>query len=102
MSNVPAATSRKLSFEQSFKYSVYFLLCINIFLFLHEEWLASNHLFAGGVSLTHVIQAFAQTIDTTAWVVLLLLFELETFVLTIIKLKGGLSGPSTACVLPAM
>lgn len=101
MSNVPAATSRKLSFEQSFKYSVYFLLCINIFLFLHEEWLASNHLFAGGVSLTHVIQAFAQTIDTTAWVVLLLLFELETFVLDDNKIKGRLKwsihGVRAAC-----
>ncbi len=101
MNNASAAKCRKISFEQFFKYSVYFLLCLNIFLFLHEEWLASDHLFTGGVSLTHIIQAFAQTIDTAAWVVLLLLFELETFVLDDDKIQGRLKwtihGVRAAC-----
>ncbi len=101
MSNIAAAKRRKISFEHFFKYSVYLLLCINIFLFLHEEWLASDHLFTDGVSLAQVIQAFAQTIDTAAWVVLLLLFELETFVLDDDKIKGPLKwtihGVRAAC-----
>ena len=101
MHSVSAAKWRKISLEQFFKYSVYLLLCINIFLFLHEEWLASDHLFTGGVSLTHIIQAFAQTIDTAAWVVLLLLFELETYVLDDDKIKGPLKwtvhGVRAAC-----
>ena len=101
MNNLLAAKRRKISLEQVFKYAVYFLLCVNIFLFLHEEWLASDHLFTGGVSLTQIIQAFAQTIDTAAWVVLLLLFELETFVLDDDRIQGPLKwtihGVRAAC-----
>ncbi|MGI9287577.1 MAG: hypothetical protein ACR2P1_19490 [Pseudomonadales bacterium] len=52
--------------------------------------MAAKHLFTGGVSLSQTIQAFAATIDTAAWVVLLLLFELETFVLDDDKIKGPL------------
>jgi len=61
------------------KYVVYALLTLNIFLFFAEEWAASTHRFANGLSLTDVIEGFASTIDTAAWVVLLLMFELETY-----------------------
>lgn len=64
-----------------FKYTVYSLLAINIYLFFAEEWAASAHRFADGILLTEVIEAFAASIDTAAWVVLLLLFELETYIL---------------------
>ena len=66
---------------QLFKYAVYALLTANIFIFFAEEWAASAHRFAGGVALPDIIGGFAATIDTAAWVVLLLMFELETFVL---------------------
>lgn len=61
-----------------FKYSVYALLTLNIFLFFAEEYKASLLQFADGISPLDLIEAFASTIDTAAWVVLLLLFELET------------------------
>jgi hypothetical protein len=64
-----------------FKYSVYGLLTLNVYLFFAEEWAASAHRFADGVALTDVIEGFAASIDTAAWVVLLLMFELETYVL---------------------
>ena len=64
-----------------FKYSVYVLLTFNIFLFFREEWAATSHRFADGMAATDLIEAFAATIDTAAWVVLLLMFELETWVL---------------------
>jgi hypothetical protein len=64
-----------------FKYAVYLLLIVNIFLFLDEEWTAAPHRFVDGVSLGNIIEGFAATIDTTAWVILLLMFELETYVL---------------------
>ena len=64
-----------------FKYSVYVLLTLNIFLFFRQEWAAASHRFADGMGVTDLIEAFAATIDTTAWVVLLLMFELETWVL---------------------
>jgi len=66
---------------QLFKYSVYALLTLNIYLFFAEEWAASAHRFANGMQLADIIEGFAATIDTAAWVVLLLMFELETWVL---------------------
>jgi hypothetical protein len=75
---------------QIFKYCVYTLLAVNIFLFLREEWLASGHLFADGAPVAELIAVFAQTIDTAAWVVLLLLFELETFVIPEERVRGRL------------
>ena len=63
---------------QWLKYLVYGLLALNSLLFLREEWLASNHMFSGAVPLLEWITAFSATIDTAAWVLLLLLFELET------------------------
>ena len=65
----------------AFKYSVYALLTLNIFLFFQEESLATDQIFSGGVNLVDIIQGFAATIDTAAWLVLLLLFELQTSVL---------------------
>lgn len=73
-------SSRRTIF-QFFKYTVYVLLTINIYLFFAEEFAASNHQFPDGVAPNDLIEAFAATIDTAAWVVLLLMFELETYVL---------------------
>ena len=61
-----------------FKYSVYALLTFNVYLFFAEEWAAAVLQFPDGVGPGDVIEAYASTIDTAAWVVLLLLFELET------------------------
>ncbi len=66
---------------QLFKYSVYALLTLNIYLFFVIEWAASPHRFADGIIPSDIIQGFAATIDTAAWVILLLMFELETYVL---------------------
>ncbi len=66
---------------QFFKYTVYALLTVNIYLFFAEEWAAAAHRFTDGVAFGAIIEGFAASIDTTAWVVLLLMFELETFVL---------------------
>ena len=66
---------------QLFKYSVYALLTLNIYLFFAIEWAASAHRFADGIILADIIEGFAASIDTAAWVILLLMFELETYVL---------------------
>ncbi len=66
---------------QLFKYSVYALLTLNIYLFFVIEWAASPHRFADGIILFDIIEAYVATIDTAAWVLLLLMFELETYVL---------------------
>lgn len=64
-----------------FKYTVYALLTYNIYLFFQEEWLATEQTFSQGIVFSDLISGFAATIDTAAWVVLLLLFELETSVI---------------------
>jgi len=66
---------------QLFKYAVYALLAVNIAVFFSEEWAAAPTRFANGISFSQIIEGFAATIDTAAWVVLLLMFELETHVL---------------------
>lgn len=76
------ASSRFFRLFQIFKYCIYSLLALNVYLFFSDEWLAASHLFIGGVELTDLFQAFSASIDTAAWVVLLLLFEMETYVLS--------------------
>jgi hypothetical protein len=66
---------------QLFKYAVYVLLAANVYFFFAEEWAAAQLQFVDGVSFGNLIEAYAATIDTFAWVVLLLMFELETSVL---------------------
>ncbi|MDH3613004.1 MAG: hypothetical protein OEU90_02070 [Gammaproteobacteria bacterium] len=66
---------------QFFKYSVYVFLAMNVYWFFAEEHLAARLQFPVGVSLLDMIEAYAATIDTAAWVVLLIMFELETYVL---------------------
>ena len=63
---------------RAFKYAVYALLSLNILLFLRENHLAAVAQFPGGVPFADLIDTYAETIDTAAWVVLLLMFEVET------------------------
>jgi len=66
---------------QLFKYTVYALLTLNVVVFFLEEHAAAELQFADGVGLLDIIEAYSATIDTFAWVILLLMFELETWVL---------------------
>lgn len=66
---------------QFFKYLVYAFLAMNIYWFFGEEYLAAKLLYPNGVGLLDIIGGYNATIDTAAWVVLLLMFELETYVL---------------------
>jgi len=75
----------------AFKYTIYILLAYNILLWFQEDLAASAETFGGAIDWRNVVEAFSATIDTAAWVVLLLLFELETAVIPDEKLKGGLN-----------
>ena len=61
-----------------FKYLVYAALIANAALFFKEDWEAASHVFQDGLAFAQIIEGFAPSIDTAAWVILLLLFELET------------------------
>ncbi len=81
-----------------FKYAVYAFLAYNIFLWFQEDFAASAETFGDTVSWRNVVEAYSATIDTAAWVVLLLLFELETAVIPDEKLQGGLKWFMTGIV----
>ena len=66
---------------QFFKYAIYALLAFNVYVFWSDELLAATVEYSDGIPWLEVIGAYAATIDTAAWVVLLLMFELETYVL---------------------
>lgn len=78
--HAPLTLDKSRVFQVS-KYAVYALLTFNIYVFFAEEWAATAFRFVAGVALNDVIEGFAASIDTAAWVVLLLMFELETYVL---------------------
>jgi len=54
---------------------------MNIYWFYTAEGLAARVQFPNGFGIGVMIEAYAATIDTAAWVLLLLMFELETYVL---------------------
>lgn len=88
---------------QAFKYTIYFLLALNIIFWFREDLAASAETFQGAITWANMVEAFSSTVDTVAWVVLLALFELETAVIPDEKLKGGVkwlfTGLSLLCYL---
>ena len=81
-----------------FKYIIYILLAYEIILWFQEDLAASAEIFGDTVTWRNVVEAYSATIDTAAWVVLLLLFELETAVIPDEKLRGGLKWLFTGMV----
>lgn len=75
---------------QAFKYTIYTLIFFNLVYFMREEYIATATRFPDGVGLGHLIDAFSQSTDSFAWLVLLLTFELETYIIPDEKLKGPL------------
>lgn len=72
------------------KYLTYALLSLNIWLFFAEEIDSARFAIATGEEVAMGIQLFSATLDTLAWVILLLLFELETAVIPDDRLRGSL------------
>ncbi len=56
-------------------------MAVNVYLFGREEYLAALLQFPSGITLNNFVEAYAATLDTAMWLVLLLMFELETYVL---------------------
>lgn len=72
-----------------FKWLVYILLAWNAFLFLQEDLAASAETFGHGITWRNAVEAYPAFIDTTAWLVLLLIFEAETAIISDERLRGG-------------
>ncbi|MEQ9462323.1 MAG: hypothetical protein RJQ10_01570 [Haliea sp.] len=96
-------SDRRYQLFTAVKYLTFVLLGINAYLFLQEELLTLSHMGGGAIPWSHLVQVFSATIDPAAWVVLLLLFELETSVLDDRRIHGpvrwALHGIRGLCVI---
>jgi len=66
---------------QLIKLVVYALLLINFVLYFLEEWQIAQFRLASGSTFLNWAAAYSTTIEEVAWLVLILLFELETYTL---------------------
>jgi hypothetical protein len=82
--------NRRIDNFQIFKYTIYCLLACNAYLFFREDHAASSRIFINGVSWSTLVQGYSASIDTMSWLLLLLVFELETYVIPEHQLKSGL------------
>lgn len=73
-----------------FKYSIYLCLCINGAQFIFDDIRAAAHTLNGDSSLFDKLKIYAVSVDTLAWIVLLAVYELETYVVDDDRLNGGL------------
>ncbi len=71
-----------------FKYTIYLLLAHNVVLFFQQSRVASSQVFIQGMSWSNIVESYSASIDTASWLVLLLIFELETFTLHEEQIKG--------------
>ena len=68
--------------KQSIKWIVYSLLLVNFALYLNWDWQSATHTMGSAEPLMKWLQVYAASVDYTAWLVLIILLELETYVLS--------------------
>ena len=74
--------------RQLIKMTIYTLLIINFILYIRDDWQIAIHTMRNGGSFLDWTGAFTTTIDETAWLALIFLFELETYLLSDETLNG--------------
>ncbi|NQY63950.1 MAG: hypothetical protein HRT38_09500 [Alteromonadaceae bacterium] len=72
----------KETLQQRIKWIVYSLLFINFILYFKTDWQVATHTMRHGGTLLEWSRAFATTIDESAWMFLLIIFESETYILS--------------------
>ncbi|MEQ8515328.1 MAG: hypothetical protein RIC38_06970 [Chromatocurvus sp.] len=72
---------RRLPSRQAIKLVVYLLLLVNFTVYVTNDWTVATHTMRPDWSLLQWARAFATTLDELAWFALLMLFELETYLL---------------------
>lgn len=77
---------------QAFKYAIYAILAINTAAFFSENFASVSHVYHDGLKPSEIIVAYVDSIDTAAWLVLLIMLELETYVIPDEKIKGWVDG----------
>jgi hypothetical protein len=87
--------------QQWLKWAIYALLLVNFLLYLRDDWVSAPFVLGADAAPGDWIRAFVTSIDVAAWLVLLLLFELETAVYVERRASGAttavLRGVRLAC-----
>ncbi len=73
---------------QVFKYTIYAILFYDLYLFFIDNLQTSEKIFTGNVALVDYLTVFSDSIDSAAWLLLVIIFELETFIMSDEKLLG--------------
>lgn len=85
----------------AFKYTIFLLLIVNAFYFYFDAADSAEFVYQDGFAWSDIIVLYSSAIDSAAWILLLFIFELETFILEDEKLRGRvwavLSTLSAAC-----
>ena len=89
-----AITIEKVDIRLLIKLAIYTLLFVNFILYIRDDWQIAVHTMRNGGSFLDWTAAFATTIDETAWLMLILMFELETYLLS----DEILDGPVTRVI----
>jgi len=74
--------------QQAIKWLVYSLLTINWLFYIFEDWDRATHTLNASFTLFEWTREFATTIDVSAWLILLVMLELETYILDDEALTG--------------
>ncbi len=74
--------------QQAVKWTVYTLLIINFVFYVFEDWNRAIHTLHAGSTFLDWTSEFANSIDESAWFLLLFMFELETYVVADEDWKG--------------
>ena len=67
--------------RQLLKIVVYSLLLINFAQYIRNDWVIAGHTLHSGSTFLDWTRAYAVTIDESAWIILLVLFEMETYII---------------------
>ena len=67
--------------HQLLKVVVYSLLLINFAQYIRNDWVIAGHTLHSGSTFLDWTRAYAVTLDESAWIMLLILFELETYLI---------------------
>jgi hypothetical protein len=76
-----SANTKAQRIHQAVKWTVYTLLLINFVFYFLEDWNRAQHTLHAGSTFLDWTSEFATTIDETGWLLLIFMFELETYVL---------------------
>ena len=85
------AAQDPVKIQQAAKWTVYALLIINFVFYVIEDWNRAAYTLHAGSTFLDWTSEFANSIDESAWFVLLFMFELETYVVSEQNWKGWLS-----------